>query len=148
MRTLALALGCTVLAAGFAGCIGDDGVFQNLDETSESVNCTERNRVDETEGSLGPGESLTAETNISLSPAKASIELSTEGRGTIDLELTRGGATVWQGSHSNTGNSDFSDQVGDLDAGTYTLTATTETGIYTSADLTLALSYQNCTTST
>lgn len=148
MRTLALALTCTVLAAGFAGCIGDDGFFEELDETSESTSCTERNRVDETGGSLRPGGSLTAETNISLSPAEASIELSTEGRGTVDLELTRDGATVWTGSHANTGNSDFSETVDGLDAGTYTLTATTETGIYTEADLTLALSYQNCTTST
>lgn len=148
MRTLVLALGCVVLVAGFAGCIGGDGFFEDLEETSESVSCTERNRVDETGGDLGPGESLSAETNISLSPAKAAIELSTEGRGTIDLELTREGATVWEGSHSNTGNSDFSDQVGDLDAGTYTLTATTETGIYTSVELTLELSYQDCTTST
>lgn len=147
MRKILLSLGCLVILAGLSGCIGQDGIPGST-EINENVSCTELSKTGESARSLGPGQSISAETNISEGPANASIELSTEGSGTIDLELTRGDQTLWEDSYANTGSGSFDARVTDIEAGGYTLTASTETGIYSSVELSLQISYHSCTRST
>lgn len=119
-------LGALLITAGMAGCIATD----TLDPTdrpgtdeAQAGNKTGGCNVDEASGTLAPGDPLTVTTDAGAAPAKASIFLGSEGAGEVELTLERGGQAVWNHSETSYGTYRYSTNVEDLDAGTYTLTA-------------------------
>lgn len=136
MRGVLLAL--LLIAAGTSGCIGDGGSSIG---TSETHNVNRGCSSTGTDGTLRPDEPLAVAGEAGADGAHGTITYEADPQaGTIQLTLERGGTTVWSDTRQGVGWTSFSTGISNLDAGTYTLEASTDDG-YSNARLGLTITW-------
>ncbi len=136
LRGVLLAL--LLLAAGISGCIADDGSSLGTSET-HTVNRGCSNNV--RDGTVTPGAPLTTVSEAGAGSAHGTITYDTDPQaGTIHLTLTHEEQETWSHTLQGYGFTSYSTQFSDLDAGNYTLTASTDDG-YSDAQLRLTITW-------
>lgn len=148
--------GILLVTAAMAGCLGsetsDGGAGDDAGNeesapggsTGSAGGCDTASRT----GNVAPMQPLSVQAEAEGAPASAKISGSSSGTGELNLSLVRDGETVWSDTRGGPGavqDSEFSDQVFDLQAGTYTLTAASEDGVHNvTAQLAIAWGSGSC----
>lgn len=135
MRTHVVAL--LLLSAGFVGCLGETG---GVEDRQETTNCDEGEVDQGKNGRVSPAESMTLQANVTGEPATGEISIDAQGTGGFTVVLERDGEEAWSESFDGTGNQGGNYHPNPLSAGNYTLTASSETGVY-EIDLSLHVSW-------
>lgn len=128
MRTLLTLLTPLLLVtASLAGCVGGTG--EDL-STSNTQSC-ERHVTNRTRaGTVSPDQPLSLEARHEDGPNEGEITVDAQGGGSLNVVLERDGERAWSREFTGTGNMGGQFHSTQLPAGNYTLTASTDAGVF------------------
>lgn len=141
MRSILLA--SLLLCAGATGCLS--GVDEPGQDGTQSVTEIEICKVTDRSGTVTSDEDLVVDTSVGQGPVTAHVEVSSptsEGVGKVTLVLEHEGDRIWRDSSPEVGTWNTTRTLQDLEPGSYTLTASTDTG-QRDVDTTLKLTVGN-----